>query len=74
MAKIEVKFLYTCAKDISHEKKGRDERSEREIKIRMDGKNVRIDIDTCEMQETHGGSPYLIQGHGRHRSARRNSV
>lgn len=76
MAKIEKSNFYIHVQKTFLTKKKRGKREVRENKnIRMDGKNVGIDIDTCEMQETHGrGSPYLIQGRGRHtRSARRNS-
>lgn len=37
----------------------------------MDERNIRI--DTCEMQETHGVLPYLIQGH-RHEGTRSSNV
>lgn len=45
MAKIEIRFSYTCAKDIFHEK-GKDERNQRErkrMKSCIDDKDNRID-------------------------------
>lgn len=46
MAKIEIRFSYTCAKNIFHGK-GKDEK-ERKNKLHMDDKER---TDTCDMQE-----------------------